>query len=212
RLEGPSPPRLLVVDPRRTLPARRADVHLAVRPGTNLAAMNALLREVIANGWIDADYVAAHAIGLAELRETVAPCTPEWAAEICGVDAGAIRAGARLVGTAQRLLCTVLQGFYQSHQATAAACQVNNLAIVRGMLGRSGSGVLQINGQPTAQSTRETGANGDLPGFRNFANGEHGAALARVWTVDPLQIPHYGASTHVMQMVRHLEQGTLPFF
>ena len=212
RLEGPSPPRLLVVDPRRTLPARRADVHLAVRPGTNLAVMNALLHEVVANGWVDEGYVAAHAVGFEELRETVAPCTPEWAAGICGVDADAIRAAARLVGTAQRLLCTVLQGFYQSHQATAAACQVNNLAILRGMLGRPGCGVLQMNGQPTAQNTRETGANGDLPGFRNFANDDHVADLARVWNVDPLRIPHYGASTHVMQMVRYLEQGTLPFF
>lgn len=212
RLEGPRPPRLLVVDPRRTIPARRADVHLPVRAGTNLALLNALLREVIAGGWVDVEYVVAHAIGFDALRETVAPCTPEWAARICGVDAGAIREAARLVGTAQRLLCTVLQGVYQSHQATAAACQVNNLAILRGMLGRPGCGVLQMNGQPSAQNTRETGANGDLPGFRNVANDDHVADLARVWDVDPLQIPHYGASTHVMQMVRHLEQGTLPFF
>ncbi|HEX6945199.1 MAG TPA: molybdopterin oxidoreductase family protein, partial [Casimicrobiaceae bacterium] len=101
------------------------------------------------------------------------------------------------------------QGFYQSHQATAAACQVNNVVILRGMLGRPGCGVLQMNGQPTAQNTRETGANGDLPGFRNFANDGHIAELARIWNVDPLQIPHWGPPTHAMQIFRYCEQGSI---
>ena len=67
--------------------------------------------------------------------------------------------------TQTRLLSTVLQGFYQSNQATAAAVQVNNMHILRGMLGKPGCGVMQMNGQPTAQNTRECGANGDMPGF-----------------------------------------------
>jgi anaerobic selenocysteine-containing dehydrogenase len=57
---------------------------------------------------------------------------------------------------------------YQSNQATAASCQVNNLHLLRGMLGRPGAGLYQMNGQPTAQNTRETGADGDLPGLRNW--------------------------------------------
>jgi anaerobic selenocysteine-containing dehydrogenase len=76
----------------------------------------------------------------------------------------------------------VLQGFYQSHQATAAPCQVNNLHLLRGMIGRPGCGILQMNGQPTAQNTRECGADGDLPGFRNWDNDEHVAELARCGT------------------------------
>src|SRR3954469_7403391 len=212
RLDGPDRPRLVVVDPRETVPARRADVHLPVRPGTNLALMNALLHEIVEHGWIDTGYVEAHAVGLEDLLSAVGSCTPEWAAPICGVAPGLIREAALVLGTAERLLCTVLQGFYQSHQATASACQVNNLVILRGMLGRPGCGVLQMNGQPTAQNTRETGANGDLPGFRNFANDAHVEELARVWNVDPLQIPHYGPPTHAMEMVRFLEKGSMSFF
>ncbi len=211
RLEGPHPPKLVCVDPRPTPVARRADVHLAPRPGTNLPLLNALVREVIVNGWVDEDYVARHAVGLDELRERTADCTPEWAAEICDVDPSAIREAGRLVGTAERLFQTVLQGVYQSHQATAAACQVNNLAILRGMLGREGCGVLQMNGQPTAQNTRETGANGDLPGFRNWANPEHVRELAELWNVDELQIPHWGPSTHAMELFRHVEDGSIGF-
>jgi anaerobic selenocysteine-containing dehydrogenase len=209
RLDGPDPPRLLCVDPRPTPVARRADVHLAVRGGTNLALLNALVREVIANGWLDEAYVREHAVGFEELERRTSSCTPEWAARICDVDAGAIRAAAEIIGTADRLLQTVLQGVYQSHQATAAACQVNNLAILRGMLGRPGCGVLQMNGQPTAQNTRETGANGDLPGFRNWDNAQHVEDLARVWNVEPLQIPHWGPSTHAMEIFRYVEQGSI---
>jgi anaerobic selenocysteine-containing dehydrogenase len=211
RLDGPQPPKLVCIDPRPTPVARRADVHLAPRPGTNLALLNAIVAQLIANGWVDEAYVARHAVGFEELEERTRSCTPEWAARICDVDAGAIREAAQLIGSARRLLQTVLQGVYQSHQATAAACQVNNVAILRGMLGRPGCGVLQMNGQPTAQNTRETGANGDLPGFRNWDNDAHVADLARVWNVEPLQIPHWGPSTHAMEMFRHVEEGSIRF-
>ncbi|WP_116951951.1 molybdopterin oxidoreductase family protein [Jiangella endophytica] len=211
RLAGPDPPRLLCVDPRRTPAADAATVHLAPRPGTNLMLMNALLHEIVAHDWIDHDYVARHTTGFEELRTQVAGCPPERAAEVCDVPADDIRAAARLLGTAGRLLSTVLQGFYQSHQATAAAVQVNNVHLLRGMLGRPGRGVLQMNGQPTAQNTRECGADGDLPGFRNWANPEHVDELARLWNVDPARIPHHSAPTHLMQLLRYAEQGSIRF-
>jgi anaerobic selenocysteine-containing dehydrogenase len=209
RRRGPDPPALLCVDPRETPVAREADVHLPVRSGTNLALMNALQRELIANGWTDRDYVDAHTTGFEELERTVDPYTPEKAAEICHVPADDIRAAARLIGTCERLLSTVLQGFYQSTQATAASCQVNNVHLLRGMLGRPGAGVLQMNGQPTAQNTRETGADGDLPGFRNWDNAEHIGELAALWNVDEMTIPHWAPPTHAMQIWRYAEQGSI---
>ena len=142
--------------------------------------MNGLLRELIERGWIDEDYVAAHTLGFEELEATVEP-----------YDAGAGRrdlrrrrrrdvdAAAELVGTVRAAALDGAAGLYQSNQATAAACQVNNLHLLRGMLGRPGAGVLQMNGQPTAQNTRETGADGDLPGMRNWDNAEHVARARR---------------------------------
>ncbi|WNV73761.1 molybdopterin oxidoreductase family protein [Geodermatophilus sp. DSM 44513] len=211
RLAGTDPPRVLCVDPRLTPVAREATVHLAPRPGTNVMLVNALLHEVVANGWVDEDYVREHAVGFEELRAMVAEYTPERAAEVCDVPAAQIREAARLLGTAQRLLSTVLQGFYQSHQATAAAVSVNNLHIVRGMLGRPGCGVLQMNGQPTAQNTRECGADGDLPGFRNWTNEAHVRDLARIWNIDPARLPHFTPPTHVMQQLRYMEEGSIRF-
>jgi anaerobic selenocysteine-containing dehydrogenase len=209
RLAGPNPPAIVCVDPRPTPVARLATVHLAPLPGTNVALMNALLHEIIRNDWVDHEYISAHAVGFDELRTRVSEFPPERAAKICDVQVDDISEAARLIGTAEALLSTVLQGFYQSHQATAAAVQVNNLHIVRGMLGKPGCGVLQMNGQPTAENTRECGANGDLPGFRNWANDSHVAELATLWNVEQSQIPHYGPPTHAMQMFRYAEQGSL---
>lgn len=149
RRSGPNPPAMLAVDPRATPVARAADLHLAVRNGTNMALMNGLLRELIRNGWYDEQYVAA------------------------------------------------------------AACQVNNIHLLRCMLGRPGAGVYQMNGQPTAQNTRETGADGDLPGMRNWENPEHIRQLAELWNVDPAIIPHWSPPTHAMQVFRYAEQGSI---
>lgn len=211
RLAGPNPPKIICVDPRPTKVAQHATVHLAPKLGTNVALMNGLLHEIIANDWVDHEYLDAHTVGFADLVAKVREYSPEKSAEICGVPAEQIREAAHILGHSERLLSTVLQGFYQSNQATAAAVQVNNLNIIRGMIGRPGCGILQMNGQPTAQNTRECGGDGDLPGFRNWSNDEHVADLARVWNVDPLDIPHYGPPTHVMQMMRYAEEGSIRF-
>ena len=210
RRRGADPPRMLAVDPRPTPVAREADIHLAIRNGTNQALMNALLREIIEHGWYDAAYVDAHTIGFERLeRVRVGLRRPARAAEICGIPPRQIEEAAELLGTSQRLLSTVLQGFYQSNQATAASCQVNNLHLLRGMIGRPGAGIYQMNGQPTAQNTRETGADGDLSGLRNWENKEHIRELAELWNVDEIVIPHWSPPTHAMQIFRYAEQGSI---
>jgi ferredoxin-nitrate reductase len=211
RLEAPNSPKLVVVDPRPTPAAQRADVHLAVKNGTNMALMNGLLHEIVANEWYDEEYIAAHTMGFDALKQTVMEYLPEKVAEICGVEAEQIRQAARIIGESERLVSTVLQGFYQSMQATAASCQVNNIHLLRGMIGKPGCGVLQMNGQPTAQNTRECGANGDLPGFRNWNNVDHVQELAELWNVERMKIPHWSSPTHAMQIWRYAEQGSISF-
>jgi anaerobic selenocysteine-containing dehydrogenase len=203
---GSDPPRMLCVDPRETPVAREADIHLAPRAGTNLALLNGLQRELLRRGLIDEAWVRRHAIGLEQLERTVDAYTPARVREICGVE---VEAAAELIGSAEALVSTVLQGVYQSNQATATACAVNNIHLLRGMLGRPGAGVLQMNGQPTAQNTRETGADGDLPGFRNWDNAEHIRQLAELWNVDAATIPHWAPPTHALQLFRYAEQGSL---
>jgi len=211
RMHGPDPPRSIVIDPRETQSAKAAEIHLAIRPGTNLAVLNGIAQQLIENDWVDRRFVAAHTVGIEALEKTVSAYTPEKVAEICRVSAGDVRRAAEIIGEAESLLTFVLQGVYQSHQATASACAANNVNLLRGMIGRPGAGILQMNGQPTAQNTRETGCNGDLPAFRNWQNDEHVAELARLWNVDPDQIPHWGPPTHAMEIFRYAEQGSIGF-
>jgi ferredoxin-nitrate reductase len=211
RLHGPDRPRLVVVDPRPTPAAREADLWLPIRPGTNVAFLNAIQHELLANGWIDPSFVAEHTVGFAALEHVVSQYPPERAAEICGVSAESVRDAARIVGTAQRLVSTCLQGVYQSNQATAAAVQLNNVNLLRGMIGKPGCSVFQMNGQPTAENTRETGANGALPAYRNFENDAHVDELAALWNVEPLTIPHWAPPTHAMQIFRFAEEGSIRF-
>jgi len=102
RRRGPDPPALVVADPRPTPTAREADLHLAVRGGTNLALLNAIQHELFATGLIDRDWVAAHALEVEELERLVAGWPPERAAEVCRVPAGQIREAARILGGAGR--------------------------------------------------------------------------------------------------------------
>ncbi|WP_433222855.1 molybdopterin oxidoreductase family protein [Dactylosporangium sp. CS-047395] len=206
---GPNPPAMLVADPRDTPVARAADVHLPLRPGTNVALLNGLLYLLLTTGRYDPAYVAAHTSGFDGLMSTVRHHPPRVAAAICGLEVRDLERAADLLGGAERLVSTVLQGVYQSNQATAAAVQVNNLHLIRGMIGRPGAGVLQMNGQPTAQNARETGADGDLPGFRNWANPAHVRDLAELWDVDEDRIPHDGPPTHALEIFAGCERGDI---
>jgi ferredoxin-nitrate reductase len=211
RRRGPNPPRLVVVDPRRTPAAAEADVHLAPRLGTNVAVLNGLLHLIIDAGQIDRDFIAAHTVGFEALKDIVAKWTPDRAAKVAEVPEDRFRAAATILGGASSLVSTVLQGVYQANQATASAVQVNNLHLIRGMIGKPGSTVFQMNGQPTAQNTRECGANGELVAFRNWQNQDHVDDFARILNVDPVSIPAWSPPTPAMQIFRYAEAGSIRF-
>lgn len=209
RLEGPQPPRLIVVDPRLSETARRATVHLAPRIGTNLALLNGIQHLMLQNGWIDEDFISKHTVGLSDLRATVENYDPATVQELTGVPIAQLEEAARILGTTKSLLSTALQGVYQSNQATASACQINNINLLRGLIGKAGSGVLQMNGQPTAQNNREAGCDGEFPGFRNHQNPRHMADLARLWNIDPIRVPHWNEPTHVQNLFNFIENGSV---
>lgn len=209
RLAGPNPPKIIVIDPRETYTAQKATVHLAPKLGTNIPVMNGLLNLVIQAGHINKTYIDAHTTGFEELKKIVSQWPPERVEEVSGVPTAKLREAAEILGTAKSLVSTVLQGVYQSMQGTAAAVQVNNLHLIRGLIGSDGCGIYQMNGQPTAQNTRECGADGDLPGFRNWGNKEHVRQLAELWNVEIDKIPHWSPPTHAMQIWRFAEADSI---
>ena len=211
RMAGPNPPKIVAIDPRTTETSRLATVHLAPRVGTNVAVMNGLIHLVIEAGRIDQAFIDAHTTGFEKLKATVKNYPPERVEQITGIPAATLRQAAEVLGQAKRLTSTVLQGFYQSNQASAASVQVNNLQVIRGMIGKPGCTVLQFNGQPTAQNNRECGTDGEMPAFRNWDNIEHIKDIARVWNVEPDKIPHWATPTHASQIFRFVETGSIKF-
>lgn len=211
RLRGPDPPKLIVVDPRASASAQEATIHLAPRIGTNVALLNGIQHVILKNGWIAEEFLAKHCVGLEQLREKVKNYTPAEVEKITHVPAAKLEQAAEMIATSESLLSTCLQGVYQSNQATASACQVNNINLLVGCIGKPGSGVLQMNGQPTAQNNREAGCDGgnshdvcafvvlltksmsfaEFPAFRNGSNPNHMQELADIWNIDYNKLPHW---------------------
>ena len=191
RLECPSQPKLIVVDPRRSNTAKKATIHLASKIGTNMAVLNGFEYFLFENGWVNETYVAKHVIGLEELRTKVRRYTPGYVESITGIPRKKLEEAAEIIVTTKTMLSAVLQGVYQSNQATASACQVNNINLLRGCIGKPGSGILQMNGQPTAQNNREAGCDGGYPGFRNNTSPKHMQEIADIWSVR-MKLRHNG--------------------
>lgn len=191
RLAGPEPPKIVVIDPRDSNTAKQATVHLAPKIGTNMAVLNGIQHLMFKNGWIDEEWCAKHVMHLEILREKVSKYNPQLVEEITGIPQEKLQKAAEIIGTTRSLLSTALQGVYQSNQATASACQINNINLLRGLIGKPGSGIYQMNGQPTAQNNRETGCDGEFPGFRNHMNPKQMQEIADVWNVDFLRVPHW---------------------
>lgn len=194
--------KLIVVDPRVTQAARIADLHLPIRPGTDVALLNAMAHVILRDGLSDPAYIEAHTTGYAELAELVAAYPPERAAEICGVPAADIVTAARWYGAERPALSLWVMGINQSVAGTAANNLLHNLALLTGQIGRPGAGSFSITGQPAAMSSREVGGSSSYPGYRAVANPEHRAEIARLWGVDPATLPDKSpAITEIVQAI-----------
>ncbi|HTI40292.1 MAG TPA: molybdopterin oxidoreductase family protein, partial [Vicinamibacterales bacterium] len=181
---GPLRPKVIVIDPRRTFTVTTgADLHVQLKPGTNVALLNGICHLLIENGWIDRGFIERHTVKFDELREIVGRYPPERVESLCGVPASTLRQAAEWIGTSRSTVTTCLQGVYQSNQATAAACAVNNMHLLMGKIGRPGCAPLQFAGQPSSMNTREVGADGTYPAYRNWEDQNHMLDLAKRWKV-----------------------------
>jgi ferredoxin-nitrate reductase len=181
---GPLHPKVIVIDPRRTLSVSSgADLHLQLKPGTNVVLLNGLCHLLIENGTIDRNFIARHTVKFEQFRATVSRYTPDRVEAICGVPAAQLRTAAEWIGRSKTTVTTCLQGVYQSNQATAAACTVNSMHLLMGKIGRPGCAPMQFAGQPSSMNTRETGADGTYPAYRNWEDPNHMADLGKRWNV-----------------------------
>jgi assimilatory nitrate reductase catalytic subunit len=198
--------KLIVIDPRVTPVGRTADYHLAVRPGTDSALYQALLHELIRNGWVDDAFVRDKCTGWEELSASVATCTPEWASEICGISADGIRAVAEVWGKARTSFLLHARGIEQHTKGVDNVLGCINLVLATGRIGRKGCGYGTITGQGNGQGGREHGHKCDqLPGNRDIENPEHRAHICRVWGIEDSDLPHKGMTA--VEMFEAIHEG-----
>ncbi|HEX5166548.1 MAG TPA: molybdopterin oxidoreductase family protein [Thermomicrobiales bacterium] len=194
---------LIVIDPRETPLARTADLWLPVRPGTDSALLNAILRVIIHDGLADEAYLRERTNGWDEVRAAVEPFTPEYAEKITGVPAARIVAAARLYGQADPSLIMHARGIEHSSHGVDNVLACTNLALARGMVGKPGGGTMMITGQGNGQGGREHGQKANqLPGYRHIDVPEERQQMAEFWGVPEEEIPWEGAAaTEMMHLM-----------
>jgi formate dehydrogenase major subunit len=149
--------KLVVVDPRRPPIADFADHYVQLRPGTDVALYNAVLHEIVRNGWVNERYVADHTENVEALKATVADYPPDRVAGVCGVPAEVIRDVARLVGTAGNMMVFWGMGISQHTHGTDNARCLIALCLLTGNVGRPGTGLHPLRGQNNVQGASDAG-------------------------------------------------------
>ena len=150
--------RLIVADPRKIELAARADIHLQLLPGSDVALLNGMLHHVLASGLEDRDFIAARTHGFDALREAVAPYSPEMAERITGVPAALIRQAAEMYARGPRSATLWAMGLTQHRTGTDIVASLLNLLLSCGMIGRWGAAMLPIRGQNNVQGASDMGA------------------------------------------------------
>lgn len=190
---------LIIADPRETPIARRADVHLDLRPGTDLALANGILHLLIKNGHVDEEFVQNHTNGFEEMKQVVDEFTPEYTSQITGIAQEKIIRAAEVFGKAPNAIVMFARGIEQQVKGVDNVSAYVNMALVTGNIGRPKAGVATITGQGNGQGGREHGQKADaLPGYRKIANPEHVKYVASVWGIEPEEMPKEGVSAYEM--------------
>ncbi|NVN13495.1 molybdopterin-dependent oxidoreductase, partial [Nguyenibacter vanlangensis] len=160
--------RLIVVDPRRTATADKADLFLRIRPGTDLALLNGLLHLLVREGAVDPAFIEAATRGWEAMADFLAPYTPEHVAAVTGLAQADIETAARWIAEAGAWLSLWTMGLNQSVAGTWHTNAVCNLHLATGAICRPGAGPFSLTGQPNAMGGREMGYMGPgLPGQRS---------------------------------------------
>lgn len=174
--------KLVVIDPRRTELARLADVHLALRPGTNVPLLHSLAYALIQLGLVDHAFVQGRTEGFGSYVEFLRPFAPELAASITGVPARLVWEAARLYGTAKCPMQAHGLGMTEHFQGSESVMLLCNLALLVGAIGRRGVGVNPLRGQNNVQGAADMGCQPDfLTGYQPVSDSAVRNRIESIW-------------------------------
>jgi assimilatory nitrate reductase catalytic subunit len=188
---------LIVVDPRRTDTARNATIHLQLTPGTDLALANGLLHLAVRDKLVDLAYVADRTEGFDDLRRSVLAVHPAYVERLTGISIDDQLKTVRMLAEAERSMALSGRGAEQQSKGTDTVLALTNLMLALGKVGKPASGYGCLTGQGNGQGGREHGQKADqLPGYRLIEDPADRAATARVWGIDPADLPGKGKSAY----------------
>ena len=176
--------RLIVADPRDIGLAKRADIHLKLRPGTNVPLINSLIHVIVEEGLEDRAFISEHTENYEALRKLVADYAPEKVGPLCHLDPDQIREAARMYATAKKAPIIYCLGVTEHSTGTEGVMSISNLALVTGKLGKAGCGVNPLRGQNNVQGACDMGTQPtDYPGYQKVDNEEVRRKFEEAWGV-----------------------------
>ena len=176
--------KLIVVDPRDISLASRADIHLKLRPGTNVAFANGMMHVILEEGLQDDKYIEEYTEGFEKLKEIVKDYTPEKVGEICHIDPDDLRAAARMYAKADKAPIIYCLGVTEHSTGTEGVMSMSNMALMVGKLGKPGCGVNPLRGQNNVQGACDMGAQPkDFPGYQKVENPQVLEKFEKAWGV-----------------------------
>jgi ferredoxin-nitrate reductase len=199
--------KMVVVDPRYTQTAEAADLHLAIKPGTDIDLLNGIAHLLMRWGKIDTFFIDECTQGFSEYAEVISHYPPELVSRKCGIRIDHLEQAARYWGESERVLSLWSMGVNQSSEGTAKVRTIINLHLMTGDIGKPGAGPFSLTGQPNAMGGREAGGLAHiLPGYRLVKNPQHRSEVEKLWGLESGSIaPNPGRD--VWSMMTGLEAG-----
>ncbi len=198
----------IVIDPRETGTARQGDLHLQLRPGTDVAVANGMLNVIIREGLVDEAFISARTNGWEETKAAAEKCTPDIASQISGVPAEKIIQAGLLYGRAKTGMIMHARGIEHHTNGVDNVLSYINIVLATGKIGSPGRGYGTITGQGNGQGGREHGQKADqLPGQRSMLDPEHRKHICEIWGLPEDEMPLAGVS--VVEMFQKMREGEI---
>jgi assimilatory nitrate reductase catalytic subunit len=180
---------LIVADPRVSKTAMMADLHLPLKPRSDLALLHGIAHILIRHGLVDRAYIEEHTSGFDDLTRFLEAYSPLRVAEITGLSEELLYKTAFLYGRSRAGFIGWTMGVNHSTLGTATVNAICNLALLTGNIGRAGAAPFSITGQCNAMGTREAGFASSMPGYRKFDDANDRRELADLWRIDESRLP-----------------------
>ncbi len=189
--------KLIVADPRQIWMAEMADIHMQLKPGTDVWLLSAMARVIVNEGLVDEKFIAEKTEGFDAVRKKVQEYTPEEAEKVTGVPAGDIRTAARLYATTKKAGIYYTLGITEHTHGTDNVYMLANLVLMTGHLGVRSAGLNPLRGQNNVQGANDAGAAPIYyPGYQPVTDVAVREKFETTWGV-PLS-PNNGLNLNVM--------------